>query len=104
MGIQVVCPNGHALKVKSKYGGKVGLCPFCNVRMEIPEREGADGDFPRESSLSGLSIKAPDYTEDLQPPKGSDEVEKFCAKCHENVPSDAVVCPHCDTYIAQLLD
>jgi len=102
MSIQVVCPNGHVLKVKSKYGGKVGLCPVCNSRLEIPEHEGARAAQP--SSLSGLSINVPDFTKGWQPPRDTDEVEKICAKCHKNVPQDAAVCPHCHTYIARLLD
>ena len=102
MGIQVVCPNGHALKVKSKYGGKVGLCPFCDSRVQVPERERKLTGQPKESSLSGLSIKIPDFTKDWQPLKDTEDVERICAKCHKNVPQDATVCPHCHTYIVQL--
>ncbi len=39
MGIAVTCPNGHAFKVKDKYAGKKGLCPFCvgQVAVRIPD-------------------------------------------------------------------
>lgn len=36
MGIRFFCPNGHKLNVKSHLAGKVGYCPHCDVRLEIP--------------------------------------------------------------------
>ena len=98
MGIQIVCPNGHALKVKTKYSGKVGLCPFCKGRMRIPS-------VPQdtESSLSGLSIKVPEFIkDDSLPEKNTDDIDVFCSKCHEAIPEGAAVCPHCDTYVVRL--
>ena len=35
MSIEVRCPNGHLLKVKDKYGGKTGVCPFCKGRVLV---------------------------------------------------------------------
>jgi hypothetical protein len=39
MGIPVTCPNGHTFKVKEKYAGKKGLCPFCpdQVAIRVPD-------------------------------------------------------------------
>lgn len=39
MGISVTCPNGHEFKVKDKYAGKKGLCPFCKdqVAVRVPD-------------------------------------------------------------------
>lgn len=39
MGIAVVCPNGHEFKVKDKYAGKKGVCPFCpgQVVVRVPD-------------------------------------------------------------------
>ena len=39
MGIAVTCPNGHQFKVKDKYAGKKGLCPYCEgqVLVRIPD-------------------------------------------------------------------
>ena len=39
MGITVTCPNGHEFKVKDKYAGKKGLCPFCKdqVAVRVPD-------------------------------------------------------------------
>jgi hypothetical protein len=35
MGIRVECPNGHVFKVKDKYAGKKGLCPYCEGQVEV---------------------------------------------------------------------
>jgi len=39
MGIPVTCPNGHEFKVKDKYAGKKGLCPYCKgqVAVRVPD-------------------------------------------------------------------
>ena len=39
MGISVSCPNGHTFKVKDKYAGKKGLCPYCpeQVAVRVPD-------------------------------------------------------------------
>lgn len=38
MGISIKCPNGHEFKVKEKYAGKKGLCPYCpgQVTVRVP--------------------------------------------------------------------
>ncbi len=99
MGIRIVCPNGHALKVKSKYSGRVGLCPLCKGRMKIPSIVKS-----KESSMSGLSIKIPEFVKDVPLPSRTEDVEMLCSKCHESVPGDAAVCPHCNTYVVRLPD
>ena len=35
MGISVTCPHGHEFKVKDKYAGKKGLCPFCDGQVAV---------------------------------------------------------------------
>ncbi|NOY29767.1 MAG: hypothetical protein GXP28_06200 [Planctomycetes bacterium] len=39
MGISVACPNGHDFKVKDKYAGKKGLCPYYpgQVAVRVPD-------------------------------------------------------------------
>ncbi|MCA9258084.1 MAG: hypothetical protein KDA61_02735 [Planctomycetales bacterium] len=39
MGIPVKCPNGHEFRVKDKYAGKKGVCPFCDghVVVQVPD-------------------------------------------------------------------
>lgn len=36
MGIHCNCPNGHKLNVKTEQAGKVGICPVCKLRFQIP--------------------------------------------------------------------
>ena len=36
MGIRFYCPQGHKLNVKSFLAGKVGICPHCDARVQIP--------------------------------------------------------------------
>lgn len=47
MSIRVTCGSGHRFKVKDKYSGKIGKCPKCKARVEVPVVVGsyvADGD------------------------------------------------------------
>ncbi len=36
MGIRCYCPQGHKLNVKAEQAGKIGICPKCRVRFQIP--------------------------------------------------------------------
>ena len=36
MGIRFYCPNGHKLNVKMFLAGKKGICPECNISVDIP--------------------------------------------------------------------
>ena len=36
MGIRFYCPNGHKLNVKEFQAGQKGICPFCGVKILIP--------------------------------------------------------------------
>lgn len=36
MPIRVVCPNGHALRVKDNLAGKPGVCPTCQAGFVVP--------------------------------------------------------------------
>jgi hypothetical protein len=48
MSIQVVCLNGHVLKISDEYAGKTGLCPVCKSRVKVP--------LPSEEQLSEEAI------------------------------------------------
>src|SRR5881394_3663104 len=37
MWVQVTCPNGHVLRVQSKYAGKTGTCPDCKQQVMVPD-------------------------------------------------------------------
>jgi hypothetical protein len=38
MGIRFYCPNGHKLNVKEFQAGRLGICPFCGARSQIPTK------------------------------------------------------------------
>jgi len=42
MSIKVTCPNGHSLKIKTKYAGKTGRCPICKARIIVPSGDGSN--------------------------------------------------------------
>ncbi len=113
ISILAVCPNAHAMKVKDKYAGMMGLCPICRARMKVP-KPGADvltGNsavdvlHPQDSDLSGLSLDTIEFTKDdtaFWTVQHRDDAERVCAKCHEIIPTDSHVCPHCRAYVAKL--
>jgi anti-anti-sigma factor len=37
MSIEVTCPNGHSMRVKTEFAGKSGLCPYCKARIAVPD-------------------------------------------------------------------
>jgi len=114
MAIHVTCPNGHRLKVKDKYAGKKGLCPFCKKPVDVPRpitdedviailgnpaksanKAGRDDDTsvlddhlaPRESSsMSLLGGSAVRHT-------------KRCPNCLQEVPYWFATCPQCQAYL-----
>jgi len=57
MSIEVTCPNGHNLRVKSEFAGKSGLCPFCKTRIEVPQAV-APKPVAKGSSLSEEDLLA----------------------------------------------
>ena len=116
MSIRVVCPNGHVLKVKSSMAGKSGLCPDCKARVAVP--------LPRQDELSEDAIlnilgpgelapseqvspqTGPESAEDVPPAEddSSSPPQKSCRKCHLAIPAGTHICPHCQTFIAELTD
>ncbi len=51
MAIRLRCSNGHLLRVKEKFAGKSGLCPYCHVRVNVPHIK-----LPQAHSLSDEEI------------------------------------------------
>jgi hypothetical protein len=116
MSIRVVCPNGHVLNVKKSLAGKVGLCPTCKARVQVPE--------PRRQELSedaimrilGPHVPGPavhaagrggsDPAETLRSSdaEGNSPPKKSCHKCNREISSAIHICPFCHTYIAELSD
>jgi hypothetical protein len=109
MSIQVVCPNGHPLKVQASAAGKIGLCPVCKARVKVPQpdvrqvSEDAILDFlgpckpepPRERPVAAdpSAVGASDG------PAGS---IKKCNRCNREMAASMHVCPYCHTYIEGL--
>ncbi len=111
MSIQVVCPNGHALRAQPSLAGKQGLCPVCKAPIKVPKiekgevSEDAILDFlgPQQAHLSrpvaaGRSVPARALAEGSTPPK------KSCGRCNREIPAQTHVCPYCHSYIAGLSD
>jgi hypothetical protein len=110
MSIQVVCPNGHVLKVNESMAGRSGLCPKCRARVNVPR--GKD-DFSEDAILGLLNTDAPVVARpataaapDPQPapPPASNAPKKLCSKCNREIFVGMHICPHCHTYIAGLRD
>jgi hypothetical protein len=109
MSIPVVCPNGHALKVKENLAGKSGLCPVCRAIVHVPQAErkelsedailGILGSRPTGPGGAGAGARAGVRSAQRQaPPK------KSCHKCNTEIMAGTHICPHCHTYIAKLED
>ena len=109
MAIRVVCPNGHVLKVKDSFAGKVGLCPRCKARIHVPRAD--DGGMSEDAIVDILGdpvvaearkeAPAPVASprQDHAAPQG-----KTCHVCNEEIAAATHICPHCHTYIAKLAD
>ena len=114
MSIHVVCSNGHALKIKEKYAGVMGLCPICRIPIRVPDPTDVFGEDsimdvlqPHESGLSGISLQVSDVDSyesgtPKEPTKDTDGTKKKCAKCRKQVPNNAHVCPYCHAYVPPL--
>jgi len=125
MAIDVVCPNGHQIKVKDKYAGKKGLCPRCRAAMHVPELPAEDEEglidlVPRRDLDEELNRPLPkasgsghiDDDEEGEAPAGagaqsagesllSSSVirhQKMCPKCYNMAPIWFARCLNCDHF------
>ena len=122
MGIEVECPNGHTFKVKDKYAGKKGLCPYCEgevfvlvpdaltsmeqnkkLREEIIRTHHSAGSPPKSKSSSVLDDSKGDEGSSGSL-LGSSVIRHQirCAKCGESVPMWFARCPACGEYMDHL--
>ena len=121
MGIEVECPNGHSFKVKDKYAGKKGLCPFCKgkevfVRVPDPAASGILEDAVGRAVRETRGGRSPSLTDssifdDMPDPSsastsgsllGSSVVRhNIKCKCGESVPMWFAKCPKCGTFFEQ---
>ncbi len=109
MSILVVCPNGHELKVRDTCAGKVGLCPTCRARVEVPETPQSEISEDAILGILGPHVASQKRAGSSQPrPPGGRErnvpPKKSCHHCNQEIPVGIHICPHCHTYIAKLGD
>jgi hypothetical protein len=109
MSIQVLCPNGHPLKVQASSAGKIGLCPVCKARVKVPQpdvrqvSEDAILDFlgpykPEPSREKAAAADASAMTSNDQ----ASGAAKTCSRCNREIPASIHICPYCRTYIEGL--
>ncbi|MBN1912666.1 MAG: hypothetical protein JW818_23290 [Pirellulales bacterium] len=116
MSIQIRCPNGHVLRVKESFAGRIGLCPACKAPVKVPQihRSLTEDDIievlgPHDASRKppGSNGEAADDPIELGPTQGKNgpsPPKKICAKCNREISAGTHICPFCRTYIANLSD
>jgi hypothetical protein len=119
MGITVTCPNGHEFKVKDKYAGKKGLCPYCKdqVPVRVPDavsseqlqktarRIAAEQHGSAASAAAGATV----FDETLQQDASSSGSllsssvirHNVKCKCGQSVPMWYARCPKCGEFMPQ---
>lgn len=108
MSIEVVCANGHTLKVKDSLAGKTGLCPVCKVRVRVPDPTKGLSEDEILTILASESAESEGLRE-YHNPDGAAEVaptppKKICPKCQREILAATHICPYCRTYIAGISD
>ena len=118
MGITVRCPNGHEFKVKDKYAGKIGLCPYCKgqVKVQVPDAVSSDNlskaAFKIAAEQHGAAAAASSvFDDDLDSNDASTSSSVLGSsvirhnvkcKCGEKVPMWFARCPKCGCYMPQM--
>ena len=115
MSIDVLCRNGHTLKVKDKYAGKTGRCPHCQMPVQVPQAATAaqltDDDILSmvgpPSGVDDLPVHQETHHHDegsgLSLLGGSSihkRLTKTCLKCKREVNMRLDICPHCHMYFS----
>ncbi len=116
MGIAVTCPNGHEFKVKEKYAGKKGLCPYCKGQVAIRVPKASTDDITKAAyrvaaEEHGASIAATaassvfDDHGEVNDPSASTSLmgssvirHNIKCKCGESVPMWFAKCPKCGIF------
>jgi len=111
MSIQVTCPNGHVLRVRDCFAGKVGLCPVCKARITVPKPDAAlsedeiiDVLGPHDPSQSAAGSTIIGNRPAERTAAGPSPPKKSCSKCNREISAGTHICPFCRTYIANLRD
>ena len=114
MGIEVRCPNGHVFKVKDKYAGKKGLCPFCEgeVKVRVPDaatsKALADSAYKIAAAQHGAAARAESVLDEMPTSDSSSSGSMLnssvirhnvVCKCGNKVPMWFARCPACGEYM-----
>ena len=113
MGIPVTCPNGHEFKVKDRYAGKKGLCPYCKgqVAVRVPDVSSSDNlskaayraaAEEHGGSVTSASSVFDDHSDTANDPSASASLlgssvirHNIKCQCGERVPMWFAKCPKC---------
>ncbi len=120
MGISVTCPHGHEFKVKDKYAGKKGLCPFCKdqVAVRVPDAVSSESLQRAARRVAAEQHGAKPSASDSSASVFDDQVAQDAGasgsligssviqhnvkcKCGERVPMWFARCPKCGVYMPQ---
>ena len=116
MGISVKCPNGHEFKVKDKYAGKKGLCPYCKgqVAVRVPDAVSSDNlskaayraaaEEHGAAEAASTVFEEPDQHDASSSGSllGSSVIRhNIKCKCGERVPMWFARCPKCGEFMPQ---
>jgi len=114
MGIPVKCPNGHEFKVKDRYAGKKGLCPYCKgqVAVRVPDastEDIANAAYRVAAEEHGAGNTAASVFDEDQVDVGDPSAScslmgssvirhNVRCQCGERVPMWFAKCPKCGTF------
>jgi len=103
MAIRLHCPNGHAVRVNDEFAGKIGLCPKCRAKVQVPLPRQADHlrpseEFVHQDPRHDRAI-AGTGSGPLMPPFPSKKT-KLCVGCGHMASQSFAVCPRCGTPLA----
>lgn len=120
MSIRVKCPNGHEFKVKDKYAGQRGYCPYCHAEVHVPAKLTEDevldllgppppaepvGDLPVHQDPKHMRLATDPSSMSGSSLLGSTVLNrgmKTCPKCKKEVRLAYDICPYCRTYFTDL--
>lgn len=103
--IDVVCPNGHRLRVKDEFAGRTGACPICGSKVKVPpktQKLTEDdvlkflGDNPQPATTTAQPADLPKIVRTDSPARLP---KKICEKCHREILAATRICPYCHTYL-----
>lgn len=96
MSIEFTCPNGHKLTVKDEHAGKSGLCPRCQAKVRVPEKEDLDDDIFSMLGEPDSTLK-PEQEDVVLSMSSAAKRSKICPGCGGQTSYAFTICPTCGT-------